>query len=85
MSAELVAVKPWPCEYECEAPQCHANVDYVLIFTGSEIGNLYLCRKHAEETETRYAGPPEDLVEQLRALDLPRLISEDNRGHSVKA
>ena len=26
-----------------------------------------------------------DLVEQLRALDLARLISRDNRGHSVKA
>lgn len=53
-TAELVAVRAWPCEYECEAPQCTATVGYVLLFTGGVVDKLYLCDKHAAETESRY-------------------------------
>ena len=42
-------------------------------------------KRLAPITESGHEITNTDLVEQLRALDLARLISEDNRRHSVKA
>ena len=56
--ATLTFVRAWPCEAVCEAPGCTETVDYVLKFDGSVppgLEKLYLCSKHAVETEERYA------------------------------